>query len=129
MSGKRKRKRRPGPRAPELSEDQILAWAEAHQDRTGRWPGKDSGPIVGASGETWTGVDQALRVGARRLRGGSSLAQLLEAKRGVRNIQHLPPFTVRQILAWADAHHRRTGVWPGRGSGLVFEAPQETWQK
>jgi hypothetical protein len=23
-----------------------------------------------------------------------------------------PPFTVRQLLAWADAHHERAGQWP-----------------
>jgi len=23
-----------------------------------------------------------------------------------------PPLSIKQILAWADAHHKRTGEWP-----------------
>ena len=40
-----------------------------------------------------------------------------------------PPLTVARILSWADAHHRRTGEWPGKLSGPVAEAPRETWCK
>jgi hypothetical protein len=32
-------------------------------------------------------------------------------------------------LAWADAHHARTGRWPHRYSGLVLEAPGESWDR
>ena len=39
----------------------------------------------------------------------------------------LPPLTAKQILAWADAHHKRTGVWPRRSSGPIADAPGETW--
>jgi hypothetical protein len=38
-----------------------------------------------------------------------------------------PPLTVEQILAWADAHHTRTGTWPTAWSGSVANAPGETW--
>jgi hypothetical protein len=38
-----------------------------------------------------------------------------------------PPLTVAQILAWADAHFRRTGSWPTSRSGEVKDAPGETW--
>jgi hypothetical protein len=38
-----------------------------------------------------------------------------------------PPLTVEQILAWAVAHHARTGRWPKPTSGPIREAPGETW--
>jgi hypothetical protein len=38
----------------------------------------------------------------------------------------LPPLTVEQVLAWADAHHRRTGHWP-RQKDLFHEVPGLTW--
>jgi hypothetical protein len=37
------------------------------------------------------------------------------------------PLTVEQILAWADAHHARTGEWPEARSGPVLGEPGETW--
>jgi hypothetical protein len=37
---------------------------------------------------------------------------------------------VALILGWADAHHARTGAWPGSGSGPVPEGPAgETWRR
>ena len=106
---------------------QILSWADDHRERTGAWPTSESGPIADAPGETWRAVDGGLRVGVRGLAPGSSLAQLLAKHRGQRNLQGLPPFTVRQILAWADAHHKRTGTWPTNTSGPIADAPHETW--
>jgi hypothetical protein len=38
-----------------------------------------------------------------------------------------PPLSIEQILAWADAHHARTGVWPTAHSGPAADAPVETW--
>jgi hypothetical protein len=38
-----------------------------------------------------------------------------------------PPLTVAQILAWADAHHARTGQWPRQYSGPVAGADGENW--
>jgi hypothetical protein len=38
-----------------------------------------------------------------------------------------PPLTVQQILAWADAHHARTGGWPNAKTGPIPEAPGQTW--
>jgi hypothetical protein len=35
--------------------------------------------------------------------------------------------TVELILAWAEAHHARTGQWPNQRSGPVADAPGETW--
>ena len=110
-----------------LSLEQILGWADAHHHRTGRWPTSESGPITDAPGETWKAIDQALRLGMRTLKGDSSLSRLLEKKRGVRNIQNLPPLTERQILAWADAHQRRSGAWPTSDAGPIAQTRGETW--
>jgi hypothetical protein len=62
---------------PGLTVEQILAWAKAHRAATGTWPTARSGPIPGAVGETWHGINRALRAGRRGLPGGSSLAWLL----------------------------------------------------
>jgi hypothetical protein len=60
---------------PRLRSKEILAWADAHFERTGKWPTADSGSIPGTSGETWLAVESALRKGIRG--GGSSLHRLL----------------------------------------------------
>jgi hypothetical protein len=112
---------------PRLTEKQILAWADAHHRRTGRWPNARSGPITRAQGESWKNVDDDLRSGFRGLPGGSSLARLLEAERGVRNRLNAPRLTIKQILAWADSHCRQTGQWPTSESGPVLDAPEENW--
>jgi hypothetical protein len=62
---------------PPLTVGQILAWADAHKARTGRWPAAASGPIPGAPGETWVKINAALYVGRRGLPRGSSLSRLL----------------------------------------------------
>jgi hypothetical protein len=36
---------------------------------------------------------------------------------------------VAQVLAWAEAHRRRTGAWPRVHSGPVAESPGETWRR
>lgn len=112
---------------PTLSVPQVLAWADAHHARTGEWPGQADGPIPDAPGESWAAVEFALREGTRGLPGGSSVAQLLHAERGVRHHYASPPLVPETILAWADAHHARTGDWPGQASGPVADAPGENW--
>jgi hypothetical protein len=114
---------------PHLTVPAILAWADDHRRRTGRWPTEDAGQVVSSGGETWTGISLALARGTRGLRGGSSLARLLAEHRGKRNPAGLPDLTIAQILAWADSHHRRTGEWPTRASGPVAGAPAETWHR
>lgn len=114
-------------RLPPYTQKQILAWADAHHGRAGQWPMRDSGPIAEASGETWHAVEMALVLGRRGLPGGSSLARFLAKHRGKRNHMNLPRLSLRQILAWADAHFRRTGQWPIERSGPVQDAPGETW--
>ena len=112
---------------PHYKETTILGWAKAHRRRTGKLPTRDSGAIPEAPGETWQKVDAALRVGARGLQPGSSLAQFLVQRLGLRDLANLPHFTTAQILAWADAYHQRTGAWPKHTSGSIPEAPGETW--
>jgi hypothetical protein len=106
----------------------ILSWADAHRKRSGRWPNLNSGRITGTVDENWRRVDSALRIGLRGLRGGSSLARLLAEHRGVRNRSCLPRLTVKQVLAWADAHRRSTRAWPTSESGAILGAPGETWK-
>jgi hypothetical protein len=112
---------------PRLTLKQILAWADEHFARTGAWPKETSGPTPGNSEESWFAVDRALRAGVRGFPGDSSLPQVLARYRGVRNIQQLPKLTVKRILTWADAHHRRTGSWPMSHLGKVTAADGETW--
>jgi hypothetical protein len=114
--------------APQLSEKDILRWAEVHHRRTGAWPNFRSGPIPEARGETWRGVDAALQQGSRGLEGDQSLARLLARKLGARNRSNLPPLRPAKIVAWAREHHRRTSSWPKSDSGEVSAAPGETWK-
>lgn len=113
---------------PPLTIKQILAWADAHHEHTGQLPQIESGPVLDAPGETWQASQNALYGGCRGLPGGSSLAQLLAKERKVSSKASPPPLTETQILRWAEAHHRRTGKWPGLRSGAVEEAPGETWK-
>jgi hypothetical protein len=55
------------------------------------------------------------------------LPQLLAEHRGVRNRMRLPRLTIKLILLWADAFHKRTGQWPTFKSGDVRESPGDTW--
>ncbi|TWT39995.1 hypothetical protein RAS1_43860 [Phycisphaerae bacterium RAS1] len=114
-------------RPPPLTIDQILAWADAFRARHGAWPQDHSGPIHGAAGETWLACSDALRTGLRGLPVGSSLANLLAQQRGVRNRRRPPPLTIKQLLAWADAHHKQTGCWPNTKSGEIPGSGGETW--
>ena len=116
---------------PRLSIKQVLAWSDAHHSRTGQWPKRFSGKVYGTRDETWLRIDRALRYGVRGFSGGHSLPKLLSERRGARHYGKPPPLTVKQILTWADAHHRRTGEWPKRNSGEVYKRSGrpagETW--
>jgi hypothetical protein len=114
-------------RLPPFRERTILSWADAYFARHQKWPAVKSGPIPEAPGETWTSVDSALWKGLRGLPGKSSLAQLLAKRRGVRHIKYLLPFSIKAILAWADAYYRRHKRWPTHRSGPIAQAPGETW--
>jgi hypothetical protein len=118
----------PGPKRHRLHKrpltiPQILAWADAHQRRTGKWPTIASGQVVEAVDENWGAINNALYQGVRGLSGRSSLRAILAEHRGFR-----PPITLEQVLAWADAHRERTGEWPSVNSGAVYGVTGETWQ-
>lgn len=115
--------------SPPLTVAQILQWADAYFAEHGRWPKENSGTIPGESGESWRGVETALRDGKRGFQGGSSLAQLFALYRARRNHLGLRPYKIAEILAWADGYYRRMGRWPKHNSGPVFEAPHENWRK
>jgi hypothetical protein len=115
-------------RRPPLTVAQILAWADDHRVRTGRWPSAASGPVKGVPGEKWHALDGALAKGLRGLPGGSSLSRLLAEGRGKRTGSPLGMLTTGQILGWAELHFRRTGRWPGAHSGPVADAPGENWR-
>ena len=114
--------------SPMLTVGKILTWVDAHHQRTGEWPNAQSGPVPGSHGETWSGINGALHQGTRGLPGGSSLARFLDERRGVRNRKDLPLMTIGRILAWADAHAKRTGDWPLQRSGPIPGTRGETWR-
>lgn len=111
------------PRAP-LSVEQILAWADAWNSRTGAWPTITAGTIPEAPGETWAKIDAALRKGQRGLSETSSLYRLLVAHC---RVTAPAPHSIEQILAWADAWRATNGKWPNELSGPIYEGAEETW--
>jgi len=117
---------------PELTESQILIWADAFHKLNGSWPMKGAPPqnIPQTLGERWKNVDEALRRGLRGLEGGSSLARLLAEHRGVRNSKGLPPLSIAQILSWADAFHELNSWWPMEGAPpqSIPQTLGETWK-
>lgn len=114
-------------RRPQLTIDQILDWADSHHEACNRWPIRTSGRITGSLGETWSSIDQALRKRMRGLSFKSSLAQLLQQRRDVRNRMRLPRLSLATILRWADDHYERQGAWPTMASGKVLAVAGEHW--
>lgn len=121
--GKRNRKQ-----LPKYTIKQILAWADAHHERTGRWPRSTDGQIAGTRGETWTAVEVALRNGQRGLPGGATLASLLAEKRGLVNKKALPRLSEKQILTWIDRYCRENGFLPTCDSGPIPWANGASWR-
>src|SRR6266404_8350711 len=70
-------KRLRGKRPPTLHIADILAWADEHKARTGKWPTQYSGRVVAMPNESWTAINQALSNGHRGFPGGWTLARLL----------------------------------------------------
>jgi hypothetical protein len=108
---------------PQLTVEQICAWADAHHAATGRWPTPLSGPIADAPGETWSAMQAALYVGLRGLPGGVTLPQVLADRKPPPK----PQLTLELIRTWAEDHEKATGIWPDVGSGPVAGVPGETW--
>jgi hypothetical protein len=107
--------------------EQVLAWADAHHAAHGAWPHRRSGRVEGAPRTTWRAIDRALRDGWRGQPGGSSLGRLLAERRGTRVRPPTQQLTMEQVLAWADAHHKATGDWPTRNSGLIAGTQGLEW--
>lgn len=112
---------------PKLTHKQILAWADAHRERTGRWPAMSSGNVVGAPHESWSQIDISLKKGKRGLEPGSSLVRLLAKERGRSLHERVPPLTLEQIRERARDYKKRHCQWPDRQSGDVEGMPGETW--
>lgn len=112
---------------PPLTVERILTLADSYYFLHGVYPTKLSGWASTHLGETWAGIDEALRNARRGLPGGSSLSRVLQERRGLRSRHGLPHYTKEDILAWADAYYRRNGSYPMRDSGKIPEAPGETW--
>ncbi len=111
-----------------LTIEEILELADEWRKRYGEWPTRDSGEIPGTR-DTWGAIDLALQRGGRNLPGGSSLARLLEAERGARNIRSLPNYTTAKVVEWADTYFKDNGEWPTRSSGPIKGVPGETWAR
>ncbi len=114
----------------ELTEERILAWAEAHYGAHGVWPEVSAGsrfdPEEEAPGESWTAIDQALARGLRGLPGDSSLAELLAEHRGV----HSPPDVRRLALAeklWALEQEQFPVTGLRRQRGKAARLPRLTF--
>lgn len=113
---------------PRLTVREILNWSIVHHKRTGQWPSSESGQVFDVKEENWNAIDAALRNGSRGLPPNSSLPRLLAEHCGVPNRSDPPRLSTSNILAWCDAHRRRTGQWPTNNSECVAEAPEETWR-
>ena len=114
-------------RRPPLDEDLILSWADEHFALFGAWPNQYSGDVAGHDSESWHNISTALRIGSRGLLLGSSLAILLEERRGVVNRLNKPDFTVEGVLVWADVHHAKHGRYPKSTDGPIEASPTDTW--
>ncbi len=109
---------------PRLTMRQIVQWADEHHARTGKWPTVRSGTIPNSDGDTWVAVQGALQHGGRGLPAGLTIPQVLGKYRNVPNPKKAQRLTLKQILQWADQHHKRTGEWPRIRSGAI---PRVNW--
>jgi superfamily II DNA or RNA helicase len=110
---------------PELTEEQVLEWADQHHSKTGSWPNQTSGAIEGTT-ETWLGVNAALNKGLRGFDGGSSVIQLLIDSGRLPKRDWDDTITHEQILKWCDAFYQLHGSWPKRSDGDVPDT-HYTW--
>jgi len=107
-----------------MSEVQFLAWVDTHPPHAAIASGRKSGTVATARVETRAGTNPAP---LKALSSSASREGLLAWHREARRCDTPPALTEAQILGWADAHHARTGQWPTAFSGLIEEAPGETW--
>lgn len=114
-------------RLPDLTDAQVLRWADAHYRRTRKWPTQHSGPVPGVPGETWMAIANACRFGRRGRPMGVSLPVFLQAARGRKIHANKSDLLREDIIHWADAHYQRAGAWPTLRSGQIPEADGLTW--
>jgi hypothetical protein len=89
----------------------VLAWADAHYDRTGAWPTVNSGNVAEAPGERWDLIDHALRQGHRGLPTLKPLAAALALVSG----QHSSRW--QQHSRWSAANCPQRKPLPTRTGG------------
>lgn len=112
---------------PKLTLKLIKSWIERFRQENEFFPTSMSGPIPWNNGDSWHSVDQALRCRGRGLRKRSSLVKLLNQFYGIGRHRRRPPFSIEQILIWADEHKQQTGRWPKAKSGRIAGTSEETW--
>jgi hypothetical protein len=106
----------------------ILAWADAHQRQTGRYPHRETGLVDAAPQWSWRQIDRALQSGAGGLPGGDTLQRLLARRRRVTRPHQRPRLTLKKIVAWSDAYRRLTRRRPSlERRDPVPGGPGETW--
>jgi hypothetical protein len=105
-----------------LSEEKILFWLDAYFEQHGEYPTKSTkGTLEG--GETWDGIDYALRKGTKGLakrHPSDSLVDFVLRNRPARR-PPAPRFTPFAILAWGKSYFDEHGKLPDPGSGVVAD--------
>jgi hypothetical protein len=115
--------------AAPLTRSQILSWADAHCARTGAWPSSRSGSVVGEPGESWCGINAALRQGRRGLPGGETLTQLLRRERHAPERRGRPAQTGRPLLASSLRARGLSLTAIGRRLGVSRQAAWQMLQR
>jgi hypothetical protein len=105
---------------PPLTVEQVLAWADAHRERTGRWPNQNSGPVADAPEETWCAIDHALRRGLRGFPGADSLDRLLGRHRRGGERSRQPAWTPEEDELVRALAPRRAAARTGRSLRAVY---------
>jgi hypothetical protein len=122
---------------PPISVSIILQWINAFIKKYNRKPTQNDGIIEFARSEykniTWHSVNFFLWKGGRGLPKGSSLAQFIEKKLGIRNRNIPPSFTEDQILDWIGQYFVKYKKKPTKTSGIVEFAERNyrgtTWSE
>jgi len=112
---------------PNVTEAQILRWADSFHERKGRSPTSNSGEVADAPGETWRSINYALKKNKRGLSSSCSLADFLQQHRGKRIPARAPQLSFPLVLRWIDEHKEATGQYPSSESGSIPQQPGETW--
>ena len=109
-----------------LSEKTILEWADQYLAINGKYPTKNSGEIPNSNGETWGGVNAALRKGIRGIQRKITLSALLHETKRKRNRFQAENLSEKQILQWIDDYYKAHGNYPKHNFGTI-KGTLETW--